>query len=126
MAGGAVSRDCGVRAYGIGFVASAAGMRWRAEAIEAFLAAAREAFEHMRADPAAVLRSATRVQHDLDAAYAAAQWETEEEEVVFGYQAAEQGLGASDMRLWAETVSWRREVARLPRSPEPETLVWHA
>lgn len=116
-------RDCGIRAYGIGFVATAAGLRWRAKEIEAFLAATREAFEQMRARPAAVLEAATRVHDGLDQAYALREWETEEERVIFGYEAAQQGVGASTPQLWRDTVAWRREVAGLPRSPEPETLV---
>ncbi len=115
-------RECGVRAYGIGFVASAAAMRWRAREIEAFLAAARQAYGRMQVNPASVIGAASKVLPSLDQAYALREWETEEQGVIFGYEAAEQGVGASTPEVWRDTVAWRREVARLPFSPEPEAL----
>lgn len=98
-------RDCGVQAYGTGLVASARALVHRRGEIGAFLSVAAAAYEAMREDPARVLELASLQLPTMDSAYALQEWREEEAAVVFGYEAAERGVGASDSRIWAETAA---------------------
>lgn len=111
-------RDCGVRAYGIGWVASRKGLAEQRDEIRAFLQVVCDAYERMRDDPAALIAVATSQLPDLDAGYALAEWHGEEEGAIFGYD----GLGAATTELWAETAAWRQEVAGFDVAPGPELL----
>ncbi|MDP8971402.1 MAG: ABC transporter substrate-binding protein [Actinomycetota bacterium] len=114
-------RDCGVRAYGIGFVASAAGLAGRRGEIAAFLQVAAQAYEQMRQRPDAVLASAAPLLA-LDREYALAEWRDEDAAAIFGFDAARAGIGAWRPELWADTVAWRREVAGFHAEPSAGQL----
>lgn len=114
-------RDCGVRAYGIGLVASAPGLDRRRQAISTFLTVATAAYERMRADPDGVLTAASATLPDLDRAYALQEWREEEAPAIFGYGAADGAVGAWDDDHWASTVAWRAQVGGI-RHVEPARL----
>lgn len=115
-------RDCGVRAYGIGLVASARALVHRHDEISAFLSAAAAAYQAMREDPARVLELASLQLPAMDLAYALQEWREEEAAVVFGYEAAERAVGASDSQVWADTAAWRQEVAGFTDPPQANRL----
>jgi NitT/TauT family transport system substrate-binding protein len=114
-------RDCGVQAYGVGFVATETAMRRRQPELAAFLAVVERAYERMRAEPEAVTAAARHLL-DLDPAYTLQEWREEEEPAMFGYDAASDGLGAVRERLWQETVAWRGEVTGATARPGPDRL----
>jgi ABC-type nitrate/sulfonate/bicarbonate transport system substrate-binding protein len=111
-------RDCGVTAYGTGFMASGSSLRGRRDALKAFLAVVADAYVDMRADPEQTIDDATRLLPGLDREYALAEWREEEEHVIFGYGP----LGGSEASLWAETAAWRGAVSGLPPVSDPVAL----
>ena len=112
-------RDCGVRAYGTGFVASSRALRDRRDDVASFLAAAASAYQAMRADPDVTVEGATAVLGEMDAQYALLEWREAEEPAMFdpGWR-----LGTWDPAGWEETIAWRREVSGFQEAPPPERL----
>lgn len=115
-------RDCGVDAYGIGFVASTASRRHRPDALRTACQVVANAYVRMRDDPDGVLDDAAVLLPGLDREYALAEWQEEESSVIFGYGAATAGIGHQDMHGWDATCSWRREVTQCDASVDPESL----
>jgi ABC-type nitrate/sulfonate/bicarbonate transport system substrate-binding protein len=111
-------RECGVRAYGTGLVASAAALRDLSDSVVVFVSVAAEAYERMRAYPEAVIETASSVLPGIDRTYALREWVEEEEKVLF----TREGLGTSRREIWAQTVAWRQEVAGFTATPAPVEL----
>lgn len=103
-------RDCGVDAYGIGFVASSRGMSRHGERMATVIQVIADAYERMRRDPVTVVAEAARVVPDLDQEYALAEWHDEEATAIFGYGAETSGIGGQDATGWTATIRWRQEV----------------
>jgi ABC-type nitrate/sulfonate/bicarbonate transport system substrate-binding protein len=112
-------RDCGVSAYGTGFVASGRALRDRRGEVASFLAVAAAAYQAMRVDPELTVKAATAVLREMDSQYALLEWREAEESAIFdlGWR-----LGSWDCAGWEETIAWRREVAGFQQPPPPERL----
>jgi hypothetical protein len=112
-------RECGVSAYGTGFVASGRALRDRRDEVASFLAVAASAYQAMRADPELAVKAAAVVQREMDSQYALLEWWEAEEPAIFdlGWR-----LGTWDRSGWQETIAWRREVVGFQESPPPECL----
>lgn len=112
-------RDCGINAYGTGFVASGRALRERRDAVGEFLMVVASAYAAMRDDPETTVKAASAVLPDLDAEYALMEWREQEEPVIF-----EQGsrLGASDRSGWEQTITWRQEVTGTKKLPGADRL----
>jgi ABC-type nitrate/sulfonate/bicarbonate transport system substrate-binding protein len=112
-------RDCGVRAYGTGLVASGQALQTKLDAIVAFLAVTTSAYEAMRADPEATVKAASASLANLDVDYALREWRQEEEPSIFDPAGH---FGHGDRSGWEDTVAWRHEVVGFPDPPEPDSL----
>lgn len=115
-------RDCGVTAYGIGFVASAAGLRRHPTRMATVCSILARAYRRMQQEPEGVLDDAARLIPQLDRDYALAEWHDEEAGVVFGYAAATSGIGVQDTATWAATTTWRQEVTGTSARPSADSL----
>lgn len=104
-------RNCGVRAYGMAFLATRAALERHPGRVTTFLEVAREAYRSMRADPAGTVAVAAEAIEGLDREYTLEEWRTEEETAVFGFEAEAGGVGAEDPAIWQGTLAWRRHVA---------------
>jgi ABC-type nitrate/sulfonate/bicarbonate transport system substrate-binding protein len=112
-------RECGVSAYGTGFVASGRALRDRRDEVASFLAVAASAYQAMRADPELAVKAAAAVQREMDSQYALLEWREAEEPAIFdlGWR-----LGTWDRSGWQETIAWRQEVVGFQQPPPPECL----
>jgi ABC-type nitrate/sulfonate/bicarbonate transport system substrate-binding protein len=112
-------RDCGVSAYGTGFVASGRALRDRRGEVAGFLAVAASAYQAMRAEPQLTLKAAAGMLPQLDAHDALDEWREAEEPAIFdpGWHP-----GTWDRAGWEETIAWRREVAGFQEPLAPERL----
>jgi ABC-type nitrate/sulfonate/bicarbonate transport system substrate-binding protein len=112
-------RDCGVRAYGTGIVASGRAFRDRRDELASFLEVAASAYQAMRADPELMVKVATAVLQGMDRDYALLEWQVAEEPAIFdpGWRP-----GTWDRAGWEETIAWRREVVGFREPPAPERL----
>lgn len=114
-------RNCGVRAYGVGLVASGRALGNHRAELGVAVAVASDAYRGMRRDADATIQAASAI-HMFDHDHTLTEWIEEEQAVVFGYEAVKAQVGASNPDMWSDTVAWRREVAGLPRTPDPEEL----
>jgi ABC-type nitrate/sulfonate/bicarbonate transport system substrate-binding protein len=112
-------RDCGVRAYGTGVVASGRALRGHRDEVVSFLAVTASAYQAMRIDPELTTKAAAAVLPGMDRDYALLEWREAEEPAIFdpGWR-----LGTWDRPGWEETIAWRREVTGFQEPPAPERL----
>jgi ABC-type nitrate/sulfonate/bicarbonate transport system substrate-binding protein len=112
-------RDCGVRAYGTGVVASGRALRDHPDAIASFLAVTASAYQAMRVDPELTVKTAATMQPEMDAGYALVEWREAEEPAIFD---PAWRLGTWDRSGWEQTIAWRQEVTGFQEPPAPERL----
>jgi ABC-type nitrate/sulfonate/bicarbonate transport system substrate-binding protein len=110
--------DCGVRAYGTGFVAAGAAVDSGRDALVSFLDVTAESYQEMRSNPNTVIEAASALLPDIDRAYAIREWQEEEEEALFGGE----GYASSDPTMWAQTTAWRKEVVDFQALPPADRL----
>lgn len=115
-------RDCGISAYGIGFVASCQGLERHPTRMAIVCEVLAEAYRRMRTEPEQVVDDARRLLPDLDRDHALSEWRDEEAPVIFGFDAADFGPGAQNLDGWVATAGWRAEVRGQRSNPTPEQL----
>lgn len=104
-------RDCGVRAYGMGFFATGSALERHPEGVATFLQVVERSYRRMRADPEGTVAVAAEAIEGLDRDYTLEEWRIEEEAAIFGPETGDDRVGGDDPADWERTIAWRRDVA---------------